>query len=1321
MAAPDTAPDAPLTLRTLGGAALLSGSTPLLSAGKPFALLTYLALAPGHTATRDSLIELLWADLDPDRARHALRQTVWQLRQLLGESALTGRTDLTLTRAVTSDHARFIAAVEANSPDEAVLHYAGRFLPNFALPGCAAFEHWADIERTRLQAAFLRAAATVARRALGQGRPREAQQLARRMRDEDPLSEPAWRLLLEAMLGSNDRFQAALEADQLRRILADEDRHPEAATLRLLSDLQLDAGQPGDGRPGAPDHLYAELIGREREFASIIEAWGRASLGDGCHIHVEAAAGLGKTRLLTDIAGRLQATGARVVLLRANPGDRQTPFSFASDLAGALRDLPGLPAVSPASAQVLVGLNPTLSARFPGATARAGVESHIRAAAVLEALTVVADERPVALLVDDAHWLDTDSRLVVSGLTRRVQNRNILVVTAGRPGAGQPIAVDAATRLTLRPLDQEQVGYVLQSIGHMADGSLLAQVSGQLHSACGGSPLLIMETLRLALERETLVLTDGRWTVPDPMRLLDQIEAGRALDARLAGLDPDAAWLLLVLATAGTPLTAEELSVTLRQTEHLDAVLWNLEQRRLVRHSGNGWEPAHDELAEAALAAAGAARQRAAHRAVGRMLRRKGDRHPATALRAARHLVAAADEAAHDAFRHLVRAARRTGDRRSNLALARLVAGDDRAAEGLARGLPLRHRVGLYTSTRQTFAAAIVTGALAVVLTMAFVPARPTGGATLLALTGDPGQPGAVVLREVSVNALDWRPHVPLRSSRPRVLRDPVLARAREFFSAARHGDPLAFAVDVDNVRTTDVFIRSANQAARPFHPAARDDVTPALSPDGRSLLLATSRWSPAGHDDLDLAVGDATGADTLTRLTSGPDSDFGGQWAPGGHLIAFTRRPSDLRPTEICWVTPNGRRQRCSVPPGSVDIRLFGWLDQSRVLLAVDEAERWRLVRWDVFHDRFEPLPGTWPTTLSGRLSPDGRWAVCLCGDGLLVFPVDDPGATRPLDVQPLALGWPPGPTDALPVRIRLETQHLVVPRAAPQRVAAVIRDAADRPVAVPPASLHWTVADGDVASVDSLSGLIRGRRPGRTWIVVDLGGLARDSTLVTVAGDPEVVVLEERWEHLDSTRWLPFGEPAPRLVRSPDGSPGLNNAGDGSYSSGVVSAEAVNGAPGAGIEVVVRQTVTRSQWQQQYVGLVRDSPEFSRWDRRTGGPPASVGCTLLYPAGEGLRALQWLDLMAGRLSRRVPAGAAWHDGSPRALVIQLFPDGSCGFIIDGAFTWRSPPALPIGGPYRVLLGGNSAGTDQVLVGPATVWRGVRPDPAWTAADPPA
>src|SRR5690242_7686874 len=98
--------EARLLLRTLGAASLgVYGAdgqaVQLFGPGKPLGLVAYLASSPGHAASRDHLVDLLWAHLEPEAAHHALRQTLWFLHQRLGERAVVARDpELTLHAAL---------------------------------------------------------------------------------------------------------------------------------------------------------------------------------------------------------------------------------------------------------------------------------------------------------------------------------------------------------------------------------------------------------------------------------------------------------------------------------------------------------------------------------------------------------------------------------------------------------------------------------------------------------------------------------------------------------------------------------------------------------------------------------------------------------------------------------------------------------------------------------------------------------------------------------------------------------------------------------------------------------------------------------------------------------------------------------------------------------------------------------------------------------------------------------------------------------------------------------------------------------------------
>lgn len=674
-----------------------------LEPGKPLALLTYLALTPRHRAGREHLIDLLWSESEPTRARQALRQTVWNLRQVIGADALSSDGDeLCLTGAIGSDCHVFLRHVERGEIEQAVAAYGGPFLPDFAAPGGAAFEQWADVERNRLHAAYVRVLEALVRRELSAGRVRDADALARRLRDTDPERESAWRLLLEVLLSAGDRSGAALAADALEVRLRADGRDPEQATRTLIARTRSEDGTP------SPDlgPLHPDLVGREQEFAALLSAWRAARKKPGRHVHITSPAGLGKTRLLRDLAVRLSAVGGRVCAVRANAGERNVPWGLAADLASALAALAGAAAVSPGSAAALVALDPALSARYPAArasTSAADDAARERGRALAELVSAVADEQPLALLVDDVHWADAQSAQALAALVNRLAEVPALVVTAARPaGAVPPAGVDTVT-IRLASLTPGQVLELLGSLGAWHDGPWPRELADALARTSGGSPLLVLETMQLALEHGDLAVAARRWHADDLPALVRGLGAESALRRRLDRLAPDEREVMTLLAVAGAPVADEILAdAAARPLADAARTLGTLELRGFARRVTAGWEPAHDLLTEELLAGLAVDAKGAAHAALGRALAGAARGDLAAFVPAARHLVLGGAEPALDAlFREWVAASFRRGERRGRDELAVALLAEHANAERVARlvrGLPWRYRARYLTT-----------------------------------------------------------------------------------------------------------------------------------------------------------------------------------------------------------------------------------------------------------------------------------------------------------------------------------------------------------------------------------------------------------------------------------------------------------------------------------------------------------------------------------------------------------------------------------------------------------------------------------------------
>src|SRR3954471_3102296 len=139
------------------------------------------------------------------------------------------------------------------------------------------------------------------------------------------------------------------------------------------------------------------LLGRERERRDIERALARARSGDSAVLALVGEAGIGKTALLGHAAQL--ATGMQVLRARGVESEAQIPFaSLLELLRPALVLLDGIPRPQAAALESAFALRPG-----------PGHERFAVGAATLSLLAAYAEQAPVAVLVDDAQWLDDSS------------------------------------------------------------------------------------------------------------------------------------------------------------------------------------------------------------------------------------------------------------------------------------------------------------------------------------------------------------------------------------------------------------------------------------------------------------------------------------------------------------------------------------------------------------------------------------------------------------------------------------------------------------------------------------------------------------------------------------------------------------------------------------------------------------------------------------------------------------------------------------------------------------------------------------------------
>src|SRR5260370_117314 len=217
------------------------------------ALLTCRAAAPRRGPQRgDSLLALFWPQLAQPRARAALRQSLYVLREVLGPAALVshGNEEVGLDfGAVHCDVVDFDRSIESGHLSEALDVYRGHLLEGFFISDAPEFERWLETEHARLQERASGAARTLVEQCEAGGDLAAAAHWARRAARLAPLDETLLRRLIGLLDRLGDRAGAVMADEDFAKRLAQEyEAQPAAETQAPMT-----AGRAPQAAAGAAE------------------------------------------------------------------------------------------------------------------------------------------------------------------------------------------------------------------------------------------------------------------------------------------------------------------------------------------------------------------------------------------------------------------------------------------------------------------------------------------------------------------------------------------------------------------------------------------------------------------------------------------------------------------------------------------------------------------------------------------------------------------------------------------------------------------------------------------------------------------------------------------------------------------------------------------------------------------------------------------------------------------------------------------------------------------------------------------------------------
>ena len=367
---------------------------------------------------------------------------------------------------------------------------------------------------------------------------------------------------------------------------------------------------PGPG--GLPAQHSEPIIGRDAELAWLRGLVDPVPLASQVLL-VTGDAGMGKTVLLADAAGRARLAGMRVLSVTGRESESKLAFAGLHQLLRpVLSSAAGLPGLQ---AQALLGAL--------GLSADPGpADPLLTGAAVLTLLSELSERVPVLVVADDAHWLDRSTLDTLAFAGSRLDAEQVVLLVGARGQAPPPGFDRGFPELHLEPLATADAGLLLDGQPRPPHGRARAQVLAQ----AAGNPMALIELATMIADDPAA----SRHWAAEPLPLTDRLTA--LLTSRYAALPEPAQAALLLAAVADDPdLSAATTAVSGPGAQTLVPA----EQLGLIKIDRTGLHFSHPLVRSAIYHSAPFAQRAAAHRELASALHNQPDRR-------AWHLAAAA-------------------------------------------------------------------------------------------------------------------------------------------------------------------------------------------------------------------------------------------------------------------------------------------------------------------------------------------------------------------------------------------------------------------------------------------------------------------------------------------------------------------------------------------------------------------------------------------------------------------------------------------------------------------------------------------------------
>src|SRR5579859_4675165 len=350
-------------------------------------------------------------------------------------------------------------------------------------------------------------------------------------------------------------------------------------------------GQAMAGSGELPAEQSGLIIGRDAGLARLRALVDPVPLSSQVLL-VTGEAGMGKTVLLADVAGRARLAGMRVLWVTGRESESRLAFAGLHQLLRpVLSAAAGLPGRQARALLGALGLSAD-----PGAP-----DPLLTGAAVLTLLSDLSERSPVLVVADDAHWLDRSSLDALAFAGSRLDAERVVLLVGARGQAPPPGFDRGFPELHLEPLPAADADRLLDAQPVPPRGRARSQVLAQAE----GNPMALIELAKVIAEDPA---ASRRWAA-EPLPPTDRLTA--VLASRFAALPEPARAALLLAAVADDPDLSAATTVASGPGAQL---LAPAEQLGLIAIDRTGLRFSHPMVRSAIYHSAPFAQRAAAHR-----------------------------------------------------------------------------------------------------------------------------------------------------------------------------------------------------------------------------------------------------------------------------------------------------------------------------------------------------------------------------------------------------------------------------------------------------------------------------------------------------------------------------------------------------------------------------------------------------------------------------------------------------------------------------------------------------------------------------------